>query len=211
MGNKLAVTDNGVHKIGKKMFLTDENLVHRKAKKAFLTKNGVHRLVYSSGAVWKKYSCEENTETVGYTEVNSTDSTAIGDTLTVLYYRVNYSSEYYFDENDGFVGNGGGYVTSADEVDSISGYMVDSEAVWAITSVELQQESPLRVALKLRCVALCVPVTEDLYVQGPDYYGSFEVEDGELPENGELIYGSATDPYCVLDVDGTYYYYVRGD
>lgn len=211
MGNKLAVTDNGVHKIGKKTFLTDENLVHRKAKKAFLTKNGVHRLVYSSGAVWKKYSCEESTESVGYTEVDSTDSTAIGDTLTVTYYRVNYSSEYYFNENHGFVGIGGGYVTSADEVDSISGYMVDSEAVWAITSVELLQESPLRVEITLECVALCVPVTVNSYVQGSVYYGSFEVEDGELPENGDLIEGSATDSYCILDVDDTYYYYVRGD
>ena len=51
MGNKIAVTDNGVHKIGKKLFITDENLVHRKAKKAFLTKDGVHRLVFSSGTV----------------------------------------------------------------------------------------------------------------------------------------------------------------
>lgn len=211
MGNKIAVTDNGKHKIGKKIFLTDENLVHRKAKKAFLTKNGVHRLVFSSGSVWKKYSCEETTEAVGYTEVDSTDSVAVGDTSTATYYRVSYSSDYRFDEENGFIGIGGGYATSADEMNSVSGYLVYDEEVWAITSVELLQESPLRVEITLECVALCVPVTEDLYVQGPDYYGSFEVEDGELPENGELIDGSATDPYCVLDVDGTYYYYVRGD
>ncbi len=211
MGNKIAVTDSGVHKIGKKIFLTDENLVHRKSKKAFLTKDGVHRLVFSSGTVWNKYSCEEISETVGYTEVDSTDSTSIGDTLTATYYRIVYSSEYYFNENAGFVGIGGGYVTSADEVDSISGYMVDSEAVWAITSVELLQASPLRAEITLECVALCSPVTEDSYVQGSIYYDSFEVEDGELPENGGLIAGSANDSYCVLNVDDNYYYYVRGE
>lgn len=211
MGNKIAVTDNGKHKIGKKIFLTDENLVHRKAKKAFLTKNGVHRLVFSSGSFWNKYNCAESTKEVGYTEVDSIGEAFVGETYAVTFYRVPYSSDYYFDENNGFMGVGGGYVASADGVDSIGGYMVFEEEVCEITSVQLLSSVPFTVELTLTRVALCAPVTEDILVKGDTHYGSFEVEEGELPESGKLIEGSATDSYCILDVGGTYYYYVRGE
>lgn len=118
MGNKIAVTDNGVHKIGKKLFLTDENRIHRKARKAFLTKDGVHRLVFSSFTVWQKYNAVQTSHYEG---------------------------------------------------------------------------------------------ADDSFSKGSTYYGEIEVEDGVLPEEGFLEDGSAYDSYCVLYVDGNYYYYVRGD
>ncbi len=37
MGKQLAITSGGTHLIGKKLYITDDNLVHRKAKKAYLT------------------------------------------------------------------------------------------------------------------------------------------------------------------------------
>jgi hypothetical protein len=52
---------------------------------------------------------------------------------------------------------------------------------------------------------------KDSYSQGSTLYGTLEVEDGELPESGTLIEGSATESYCVLLVDSNHYYYVRGD
>lgn len=48
MSNVLAVTVGGVHKTGKKAFLTVD-AVHRQVKKAWRTTNGVYRLCYKSG------------------------------------------------------------------------------------------------------------------------------------------------------------------
>lgn len=49
MGKNLAITSGAKHMIGKKMYLTDSNLVHRAVKKAYLTLEGVHRLCYEAG------------------------------------------------------------------------------------------------------------------------------------------------------------------
>lgn len=227
MGNKLAVTDNGKHKIAKKLFLTDENHVHRKARKAFLTKDGVHRLVYSSGTNWEKYDCEIVQEG-GYYEEVAPGGSGVGyytSTTLTLY------DSYEFSAEDGYIGIGEGtYSLPADCSSAVGKYMVRKythislktlySTVELIDSFSSQGDddwpsnapSGHTRCYRYTAVALAedIPV-EHSYEQGYVHYGTIEAEEGELPENGELIEGSATDSYCILRIDGEYYYYVRGD
>lgn len=215
MGNKIAVTDNGKHKIVKKIFLTDDKLVHRKAKKMFRTQNGVHRMVYSSGAKWHKSNCVVTDEVSSYEETDFINGVGIGDKEVWESSYLSYTDGYTFSSRDGFKSLGSsGYAETAEELSSASGYIVENEVVYSIVSVSVltvDNDGYCTAKVEVEVVALCEPLTYTVYNLGGEYYGVLEVEDGELPENGELIEGSATDPYCVLDVDGTYYYYVRGE
>ena len=214
MGNKIAVTDNGVHKIGKKLFLTDENLVHCKVKKGFITQNGVHRLVYSSGAKWKKYSCYQDEVPTSYIRVSSTDEWSIGDTEVGHYYSLHYDDGYSFSSSDGFISTGSGEAESMEEIPSVC-YRVSDEMVWKMISCTPIEDPSYSAFVEVtwECVDLCVgDETEMVYMQGDTFYGTIEVEDGELPEEGELLDGSPTELYCVLFcADGYEYFYVRGD
>jgi hypothetical protein len=212
MGTKIAVTKNGVHKIGKKLFLTDENHVHRKAKKAFLTKDGVHRLVYSSGTKWAKYSCYTVEVPTSYTRVSSSGNWSIGDTRTTRHYSLSYHTGYYFSSSDGFVGTGYDDANSWEEVPS-SFYMLSNEIVWKMISCKpIEDGSSAFAEVTWECVGLCEANTETEYRQGSASYGTIEAEDGELPEEGNLLDGSPTGGYCVLlSPTHALYYYVRGD
>ena len=217
MGKQIAVTENGKHKIGKKLLLTDENKIHRKVRKAFLTRNGVHRLVYSSGTRWKKYDCDESSEFGGYVEVSTNSSgVSVGDTDTSQWWSITYHSDYIFSSAEGFISAGyWGQASTVNELGSVSGYIIYTEEVWEIVSVDVLREygdGSFTAEVTMQLVALCEPGEENtIYVQGSTYYGEYEAEEGVLPEEGTLVEGSATDSYCIIDVDDTYYYYVRGD
>ena len=51
--------------------------------------------------------------------------------------------------------------------------------------------------------------TKTIYSKGTTSYGTISAETGTLPETGTLYSGSASDDYCIIEVDGTYYYYVK--
>jgi hypothetical protein len=211
MGNKIAVTKDGVHKIGKKLFLTDENHVHRKAKKAFLTKDGVHRLVFSSGVKWVKWECYDYVRIwLLYTE----NSENVGDTTTeslgvesVVY------GDYSFWQYGGYEGKGSMYKVGDSEgniTDWIVGYyIVYPTAVYKITSLD-NEDGDVTCEIVASCEEEEHESTE--YYQGSSAYGVFEAEEDELPEEGSLVDGSPTGEYCVLYCeDGHYYYYIRGE
>lgn len=202
MGSKLAVTNDSKHKIAKKIFFTDDKLVHRKTKKMFRTENGVHRMVYSSGTKWTKYSCE--TIPAHYVEEEpqgTTGSNAVYDTI--------YAYAYYtFSETEGYVGIGGAWVSPSV---AVGRYRVSATRVmrfydWGTVSTDTYNGYLVRY----KEVARCTHVPQS-YAAGPIYYDTIEVEDGELPESGGLTAGSTKDSYLVLYVDDTNYYYVRGD
>ena len=211
MGHKIAVTDNGVHKIGQRAFLTDKNLVHRKVRKAFLTKDGVHRLVLSSGTFWAKYNC---VETRIYEQVDSLeDGTSVGDRDTWTGILANsYSSDYHLDENEGFIvgeGNSTGFNESSAQA-AVGGYIGDSTTVWQIVSLDnYYYENGYGYADYIIEIVALADYSTHNYAQGSTYYGTIEVEYGALPEDGDLVEGSIADGYCVMSVDGDYYYYVH--
>ena len=216
MGNKIAVTDNGIHKIGKKLFLTDENLVHRKVKKAFLTKDGVHRTVFSSGVKWVKWECYVNVRRWSiFTEISENVGDTITDSLNVdsVIYR-----DYSFWQYGGYEGEGSRYrVGNSDGeiTDWIVGYyIVTPTAVYLITSLD-SADGDVTCEIVASCEEEQHEETE--YYRGSISYDVIEVEEGKLPEEGYLRDGGVEDGYgyCVLyfnnSPDGEYYYYVRGD
>ena len=213
MGTKIAVTENGVHKIGKKLFLTDENRVHRKAKKAFLTKDGVHRLVYSSGTVWEKWECDVYTRTYA---IHTQTSYMVGNTTTD--YR-RYDDEFYGDYSfwtyRGFEGKGSSHVFPSGEgvFESalIGMYIVYETEVYKILSLDGKNGDYYFVTCEIVDACDVEHITEYTYSKGYDNYGTVEAEDGDLPEEGELIEGSATGDYCILKIGDDHFYYIRGD
>lgn len=215
MGRQLAATINGVHKIGKRLFITDETLKHRKGKKAFLTVGGVHKLVYSSGVAWEKYSCNVSTETdETYERV-----TPSGETKTFTAWFLTAYYEYAFHDWGGFgggLGNANEYIDTvekANSVDLVGMYHITTEEAWEIISVDEVSESGGKLNLKFtaKLVDQCELISSDtynVYSKGSTSYGTVEADEGALPESGTLIEGSVADGYCVLEIDGTYYYYI---
>lgn len=212
MGSKLAVTDSSKHKIAKKIFFTDDKLVHRKVRKKFLTRDGVHRMVYSSGTRWKKYSCDISEETSQYQEVEVSGDVELWETS-----YLQYCNDYTFDSRDGFRSVGGySYAETEDELSSASGYIVESETVYSILSVSILsvEDDYCTAAVEVELVAQCEPITYMIYAQGSDYFGIVEAEDGEYPESdiGDFVEAGANDEYCVMrlsegeDGQATYYY-----
>lgn len=206
MGNKIAVTENGVHKIGKKMFLTDENSVYRKAKKAFLTKDGVHKLVFSSGVIWEKWDClqevtyvyEQTTDGVGSITTDSLnwDDTVYGD--------------YSFWEYGGFEGAGSNYQAGHSD-GTVSDWVVGKYIVYETEVYEIISLDNENGDVTCEIIAVCEEYEENTYRQLSTMYGTVEAEEGELPEEGTLVDGSPTGAYCVLYLTDDYYYYVRGE
>ena len=211
MSKRLAVTKDGRHKIGKKLFFTNENLVHRKVKKAFITQGGAHRLVFSSGTVWEKWSCkvEEDTSTI-YTKTAEGVGGIASDSLSVdsIIYQ-----DYSFWVYGGFEGKGSMYHAGDNEgkiTDRIVGYYIVYETeVYKIISVD-SENGDVTCEIVDACEEETV-IAETTYSKGSITYGTLEAEEGELPEDGVLVDGSATDDHCVLEINGNYYYYVRGE
>lgn len=207
MGNKIAVTDSGKHKIGKKLFLTDENLVHRKAKKAFLTKDGVHRLVFSSGTVWEKYNGQFSTWYEKINWYNKRMNLGSWSSPETFYGSYEFSSE-----------NGVSMMDEAkfnlnEDVNSIVGMYLeealsedDEWAVWVVTEAGYDDYGNWYYWYE---TVLSYGRYEG-WERGDYFFGIVEAEEGELPEEGALEDGSPAGEYCVLYCeDDRCYYYVR--
>lgn len=200
MGNHIAVTKNGKHVIGKKLFVTDENGKHRKGKKAFLTVGGVFRQVFAAGHDWAKYNCvvtpahyEEQGEG-GHYWVNYVPTT------------IDLYNSYNFTTEDGYVGEG---KTTYHYTDDLSGtvgaYFVTGDMVVEITSLT-KSSGGGRMALDGEIVASCKWVN-DAYSKGSESFGTFFADEGKLPEDGTLLAGSVAEGYYVLEIGGVKYYY----
>lgn len=199
MGKQLVITENGKHNIGKKLFITDNNRVHKKGKKAFLTVGGVHRLVYSSGVKWEKWSCEIVAGRYEATEPNTQYMNEWLDSSIPLYDSYEISSE------SGYYGVGlNTFSINDDLTEAIGKYRVTDERVVEIESLTTNGHYFSYEGIKVGEITYFDPT----YSKGTTLVATIEVEEGALPESGTLIEGSAEDGYCVLEIGGTYYYYV---
>jgi hypothetical protein len=208
MKKQLAITDiNKKHRVTEKLFVTDEAQKQRKIKKLFRTVNGIFRLIYSSGVIWEKYNCnlEIHTESL---YVETTDGVGNITTDSLKWDDFVYG-DYSFWEHGGFEGEGSRYqVGSSDGTISdwvIGKYIVYETEVYKITSLDSENGD-----VTCEIVAACVEevIEETIYSKGSISYGMIEVDEGMLPERGTLVEGSYADGYCVLEIRGTYFYYV---
>jgi hypothetical protein len=215
MGKQLAITVNNKHRIGKKLFITDNNGTYRKGKKAFLTVDGVHRLVYSSGTTWHKYNCTIDTiEKVVYDRVP-----VVEEVKSLSFWFLSVCGYYTFESSEGFLKDFSTVHTyyTEGEINSanlIGEYIVYNTEVWMILSIDSVSTSAsngrLSVTLTAKRVDQCDIASTDIYhvySKGSTSYGTVEAEEGALPENGTLVDGSVADGYCILNVDGNLYYY----
>ena len=81
MSNRLAITINKLHQIGRFAYLTVSGK-HRQILKAYKTINGKHELCYVRGVEWKKFSCDRDT----YTRYKQDDKN-VGNTSTTTKQR----------------------------------------------------------------------------------------------------------------------------
>lgn len=163
--------------------------------------------------VWHKYSCDR---TSYFTEPVTGDGTI---SYQLGYVRFTMSSSYTWSAESGFDNSGtkrtyttasgsglnkghapelkGNYVVSATYVDQFTGnYISLTEDVYGRTKFEKKR------------VATCERKYN--YNKGATDYGLVKAPEGELPEEKTYAYaGSADESYCVLYVDGAYYYYVK--
>lgn len=200
MGNHIALTVDGKHQKGRKLFITDGNGKHRKVKKGFLTVGGVHRLVFAAGYDWAKYNCI--IAPAHYREIGGGESdfgTYAAQTMTL------YDS-YDFTESGGYFGEGAHDYFWTDDLSSAVGkYLIDEEEVLQITSLSKATSGGF-IDWAGNIVARC-ELVENAYSKGSTSYGKIFSDEGELPEAGTLIEGSIAEGYCILEVDGVKYYY----
>lgn len=215
MSNKLSVTVDGVHEVGKKAYLTVDGK-HRMIKKMYHIINGVHRLCYQLGIEWIKFSCNVTTDT-HYTETNESATQSVGDSIggeskhglpngTVTVY-----TDYAFDSDRGYYGID--QVTVAAE--DIAGYyrVVNTQVICYTGSSYVEDPDFGSYGgywyLYGYIDALATGGTSYYYSKGSTNYGTVYVEEGAIPDGGTRVSGSEAVGYCVVNVGGTYYYYEK--
>ena len=178
------------------------NGVARKIARGYVGVNGVARRVFPNAVKWEKWTADSVS---GYEEVGqyASHSTSSGSS----YYETFYD-DYEFSTTDGVTMIGEADYLMPDEIDSIVGLYLEGttsdgkDAVWQITESGYQADGKWYYNWE----AVLVYESADTW-EATGYIGEIEAEEGALPEDGELIEGSADDYYCVLYLAGEGYFY----
>jgi hypothetical protein len=211
MSNKLGVTVNGVHHIGKKAYLTVDGVM-RRAKKMYRVVNGVFAKCYQLGVEWMKYSCNKRTES-WYTQTSS----GVGSTYNPTSYWGNsyeftfYTGYEWGGGSQGWVGTG---AVSVRPQEAVGYYNVYGDMVVHIEFTVPGPASPglpkpNTTGLGGTIVAAANYSSTTIYSKGSTNYGVVYAEEGKVPDGGSLVKGSANGSYCVAKVGSTYYYYEK--
>lgn len=175
------------------------------------------KLIWSALVKWEKYNCDvDSTRTYTYKDVDTNDYGSIGDSLTIEGDHKYASESYSFDESWGWSLRSPfrvieSYSTAVSQTGKYIGQHYDGSGcdwIGQITSVDGNSSSwTMTVTLVALCELVSIETTYT-YSQGSTSYGTVEADKGALPENGTLVEGSVADGYCVLEINGTYFYYV---
>lgn len=157
---------------------------------------------------WKKFSCNVDSETT-YEETTSGVGTQYGgESLYSTNFTIHAYSDYEFSESSGFTGVD--YYGRVPAADAIGYYDVSDEVVHRIDDVEETTSGGTDyLYIYKTTVAKANSYTDTWYEKGSTEYGVVYAAKGKLPEDGEHKNGSATGRYCVLKIDGVYYYYEK--
>lgn len=195
------------------------NGVARKIKQGYVGVNGIARSTFPSFVTWRKYDCNVITSSSYYREVEP--SSDYGGYYAQDGSQIPAYDDYEFSSEDGYTGVGettyimpyalsniiGHYSVDRTNVRLFDSYIEEGDPDWPL-------DSPYGYTyyFYMMPVAECERVDgdEDSYEQGDTYYGTIEADEGELPEDGELVDGDVDGFYCVLYFPGDgYYYYER--
>lgn len=149
--------------------------------------------------VWEKWSCDIE-EAHYFLEPRRQTQTWNFDTMSItLYDSYELSQEYGLQGVEGHE-----YHLPADSLSVIGKYHVSGNDVSQIESIGEGSTSTYKMVSTITGHVYWSPTS---YHRGVTYYDAFEVKYNELPEEGTLISGSISQGYCVLLIDGEYYYY----
>jgi hypothetical protein len=89
-----------------------------------------------------------------------------------------------------------------------------NRSLYLIQSIEEHSINPLSNAISITMSCKLVAETiissyETVYSKGEVSYGAVVAEKDALPENGTLVSGSPYGSYCVIEINGTCYYYEK--
>jgi hypothetical protein len=172
------------------------NGIARKLKKGYIGVNGIARATWG-GVTWKKYNCN----VIQYYQRDSNFSgieysAHIGLNTAVFY------SDYIFSESSGFGLTGRVEMSPENSVGYC--YGCSDTRINKITSVTKSSSGGWDI--KYKTVDNCTLYTQ--YRAG-EYIDEVTVDEESLPEEGTLRVGSIEGDYCVINVNGTNYYYEK--
>ena len=152
---------------------------------------------------WAKYNC-----TKGNTYAEATPSSGTTQKTYSTGATVSACSSYSFSETQGYTGNATAYSVGNSSLEGK--YIVSPTSVLLITNWGYTMSNNVinGYVLTRREVA-AAEVVDTFYTKGDTLYNEISAEYGQLPENGTLISGSAEDDYCVIQINGTNYYYEK--
>lgn len=193
--------------------------VAREITKAYGSENGVARMYFCNGIKWRKFDCVEGEEWTGGGKAGYSE------TITIpIGGKETFSSDYTF--IDGNVYHLGttytltAYTsTTKSDVESVAlgnyylhggSTLAYAKRISAVNSVEITKSGMLQyLDVNVSYSAVTQWTKKSTYSKGDTYQGAIYTNEGELPESGTLIEGSANDNYCIIKVGSTHYYYER--
>lgn len=165
-------------------------------------------IAIESGVKWEKFDCVVETTTTWTRDTNGSD--------VRTYFNISIANEMiwnarYFDSNRGLYGSDQAGIDFSDITSFVGKYYVKTDGTMSgkIDTCSMVAGSTTVCGVNLTSVHNATAEELTTFSQGTTSYGIATIAEGELPEEGTLIEGSADGDYCVLDVGGTYYYYVR--
>lgn len=154
---------------------------------------------------WMKYSCIRHSTTT-YSRVD-VDPNQEEELMYTTGSASSYYTDYSFSSSEGFEGIG---YDKGSISDMIGNYAVYGSQVMQFTRYERKDSGDVTMwEIYGILVADSESETTYDYEKGSTEYGLVYARKGKLPEEGERIRGYATSDYCVLKIDGTYYYYEK--
>lgn len=178
--------------------------VARKIKKGYIgDANGVARLCYQSTVEWAKYSSAK--EFGDFTKLTAKSETKRISDGTV------YPS-YEFSAKSGYEGTGASSTLSSLGSNAVNNYYrIETEEFDAYKQTKVYLIYYWYPAGDYYQMSIEAIAQSDVigYQKGDVSYGVVTTEYGKIPENGTLVEGSVDGDHCIVDVNGTYYYYEK--
>jgi hypothetical protein len=154
------------------------------------------------GVKWIKFDCKVTTQTTYTQEIPMKIELDINHSTD----RYEYSySDYYFTTANGFIG---GTRIRHDNGKNMTGYHVTDTDVFVYGNNKVDLGNGW-INYKCENVAHARKTVTTIYSKGDTIYGSIYADKNEMPEDGQLIEGSADGAYCVIKVGGAFYYYEK--
>jgi hypothetical protein len=156
--------------------------------------------------LWNKYGCNSSYTITRYYDPCTMQGVYV---KSSNWFNVSVGTGYGFSESSGYYLTGSSNMNSRTN-DATGYYSTDDENVYVLSISDTSVFNGSTVYnYNMTAVASCSTEGYYTYSKGSTSYGSIASSSGKLPEDGTLIEGSADGDYCIINVNGNYYYYEK--